>query len=50
MLRCGMEFLDYMLLKLCVFGFAAFCWGVYCGITGYPLGGAQREDHQAKED
>lgn len=43
-----MDFLDYMWAKLAFFVIAAFVWGIYCGVTGRPLGGAPR-DSQAGE-
>lgn len=43
-----MDYLDYMLWKLAGMAFLAFCWGLYCGITGRPLGREQR-DSQAAE-
>lgn len=43
-----MEFTDYMLWKAAILVFAAFCWGIYCGLTGRPLGLEQR-DNQTEE-
>ena len=34
-----MSFTDYMVVKLLVMVFLAFCWGVFCGITGRNLRG-----------
>lgn len=33
-----MDYTDYLIVKFIVLVVAAFAWGVYCGITGRPLG------------
>lgn len=40
-----MEFTDFMLWKAGIFVGAAFVWGLFCGITGRPLG---RERHDSQ--
>ncbi len=44
-----MEFTDYMLWKALAIVAAAFVWGLYCGLTGRPLG-RERPDNQAAQD
>jgi hypothetical protein len=44
-----MSHIDYLLWKALGLVFLAFCWGVYCGITGRPLGPEPR-DNQAGQD
>jgi hypothetical protein len=44
-----MSYTDYIVAKLLVMVFLAFCWGVYRGITGQPLERGQ-PDSQAEKD
>ena len=48
-----MSYTDYIVAKLLVLVFLAFCWGVYRGITGQPLergqtGNQAEQDQQAR--
>lgn len=44
-----MEFTDFMLWKAGAIVAAAFVWGLFCGITGRPLG-RERRDSQTEQD
>ena len=33
-----MDYTEWMLWKAGLVVLAAFCWGVFCGVTGRPLG------------
>lgn len=45
---CGLggdlDYIDFMLWKAGVLCVAAFGWGIYCGVTGRPLGLGQHEE------
>jgi hypothetical protein len=36
----------YMLIKAGLVVFAAFCWGIYCGLNGRSLGGGRHDSQQ----
>lgn len=40
-----MDYTDFMLWKLGAMAFAAFCWGLFFGVTGRPM----RPGQNAKE-
>lgn len=44
-----MEFSDYLLWKAGAIVAAAFVWGLYCGLTGRPLGRAQSDSQVAQD-
>jgi hypothetical protein len=42
-----MEFTDYMLWKAGALVLAAFVWGIFCELTGRPLGGEPSDSQTA---
>ncbi len=40
-----MDYSDWLWLKLVLFFALAFAWGIYCGVTGRPLGLEESERH-----
>lgn len=45
-----MSYVDYLWLKVIVFGIAALIWGGYCGWTGRELNGRKRSAQPAQKD
>ena len=50
----GMDYLDFALIKLGLFGLAAFVWGIFCGLNGRnlrwePLEGQDAEARDSSE-
>jgi hypothetical protein len=44
-----MDYIEFKLWKAGLLIFAAFVWGLYCGITGRPLGPVQRDNQIAPD-
>lgn len=44
-----MQYSDYLWIKLGVFVLLAFLWGLYCGITGRPLGRGKSESQEEQD-
>jgi hypothetical protein len=42
-----MDYSDYLWIKFGLVVFAAFIWGIYCGLTGRPLGREQTDKSQS---
>ena len=45
-----MDYMDWVMWKFIALCAAAFGWGIYCGVTGRPLGSASHEDQTAASD
>lgn len=45
-----MDFLDYKLGKLALFGILAFAWGWYCSATGRDLTGRRKPPESGTQD
>lgn len=45
-----MDYTDYLIVKFIVLVVGAFVWGIYCGVTGRPLGPGPRDSQDRAED